>query len=116
MKAFEQELAAYCGASYGIGVASGTDALQLTLEAVGVGPGSEVITSPFTFFATAEVVSQLGAVPVFADIDPCTYTLDPGKVAKRVTRRTRAIIPFTFMGIRAIWSRSWTSPSGTAYG
>lgn len=98
VRALEQELASYCGASCGIGVASGTDALRLALRAVGVGPGSEVITSPFTFIATAEMVSQLGAVPVFADIDPGTYTLDPDQVARKVTRRTRAIIPVHLYG------------------
>jgi len=98
VKAFEQELASYCGAASGIGVASGTDALRLALEAVGVGPGSEVITSPFTFVATAEMVSQLGAVPVFADIDPRTYTLHPDWVAKKVTNRTKAIIPVHLYG------------------
>ncbi len=80
VRELEQALAAYCGAAHGIGVGSGTDALRLVLEAMGVGAGAEVITSPFTFVATAEMVSQLGAVPVFVDIEPATYALDPGRV------------------------------------
>ena len=94
----ERELAAYCGAAHGIGVASGTDALRLALQAVGVGPGDEVITSPFTFIAAAEVVSQVGAVPVFADIEADTFNLDPDQVAKKLTARTKAIIPVHLYG------------------
>ena len=96
--ALEKELARYCLALEGISVGSGTDALRLALEAAGIGRGDEVITSPFTFFATAEMISQLGAVPVFADIDPRTYTLDAAQVEKALTTRTRAIIPVHLYG------------------
>jgi dTDP-4-amino-4,6-dideoxygalactose transaminase len=101
VKALEAELAAYCGAEHGIGVGSGTDALRLALEACGVGRDTEVITTPFTFVATAEMVSQLGATPVFADIDPTTLTLDPRHVAKKITARTRAILPVHLYGLAA---------------
>ncbi len=96
--AFESEMAAYCGTRYAIGVASGTDALLLTLESLGVGPGDEVITSPWTFFATAEVISRLGAVPVFVDIDPDTFNLRPDLVEEAITSKTRAIIPVHIYG------------------
>lgn len=96
--AFEQELAEFCGATHGIGVASGSDALRLALQAVGVGPGAEVITPSFTFVATAEAIVQLGAIPIFADIDPTTYTLDPDEVRARVTTRTRAVVPVHLYG------------------
>lgn len=98
VRAFENEMARYCGVTHTIGVASGTDALRLALEAVGVGPGCEVIVPPFTFVATAEMVSQLGATPVFADIDPGTYTIDPDQVARRLTPQTKAIIPVHLYG------------------
>jgi dTDP-4-amino-4,6-dideoxygalactose transaminase len=96
--AFEAELARYCGAAHGIGVASGTDALRLALEAVGVGPGDEVIVPAFTFVATAEVVTNLGATPVFADIDAARYALDPIDTARRLTARTKAIVPVHLYG------------------
>lgn len=98
VRAFEQEAAAYLGVKHAIGVNSGTDALVIGLRAMGVGPGDEVITTPFTFFATAEAVSQLGATPVFVDVDPATYNLDPAQVAKAVTARTKAIIPVHLYG------------------
>jgi dTDP-4-amino-4,6-dideoxygalactose transaminase len=90
--ALEAEMATYCGAAHAVGVGSGTDALRLALQVLGIGPGDEVITTPFTFVASAETVSQVGAVPVFADIEPATYTLDPAAVARKVTPRTRAIV------------------------
>lgn len=96
--AFESQLAAYTGATYGVGCASGTDALYLALRACGVGPGAEVITSPFTFVATAEAICRCGARPVFVDIDPPTYNLDPNLVERAVTPRTRAILPVHLFG------------------
>jgi dTDP-4-amino-4,6-dideoxygalactose transaminase len=98
VKALEAEMAKYCGAAHAVGLASGTDALRLALEAIGIQPGDEVITSPFTFIATAEMISQVGGVPVFADISADTYALDPADVARRITSRTRAIIPVHLYG------------------
>jgi dTDP-4-amino-4,6-dideoxygalactose transaminase len=98
VKAFEQEAAAYLGVKHAIGVNSGTDALVIALRAAGVEAGDEVITTPFTFFATAEGISQLGAVPVFADIDPQTFNLDPDGVERAVTARTKAILPVHLYG------------------
>lgn len=95
---FENEFAALNGSKYAVGVASGTDALRLAILACGVGPGDEVITTPFTFIATTETISQAGAVPVFADIDPETYNLDPRSVEKKITARTKAIIPVHLYG------------------
>jgi dTDP-4-amino-4,6-dideoxygalactose transaminase len=96
--AFEQEAAAYLGASNAVGVANGTDALVLVLDALGVGPGDEVVCPSFTFYATAESIARRGATPVFADIDPATLNLDPADVASRVTRRTKAIVPVHLYG------------------
>lgn len=96
--AFEQELAAYCDAGHGIGVASGTDALMIALQAAGVGRGDEVVVPAFTFVATAEVVTNLGATPVFADVDPERLALDPGDTERRLTSRTKAIVPVHLYG------------------
>lgn len=96
--AFETEAAAYLGASESIGVANGTDALVLALEAIGVGPGDEVICPAFTFYATAEAIARRGATPVFADIDPVSLNLDPADVRARVTGRTRAIVAVHLFG------------------
>jgi dTDP-4-amino-4,6-dideoxygalactose transaminase len=96
--AFEQEAAAYLGASNAVGVANGTDALVLVLDALGVGPGDEVVCPSFTFYATAESIARRGATPVFADIDAATLNLDPADVASRVTRRTKAIVPVHLYG------------------
>ena len=98
VKALEQEVAQYCGRKFGVGVASGTDALTLALCACGIGPGDEVIVPSFTFIATADCVSLLGAIPVFADIDPESFCLDPLQVARKITGRTRAIIPVHLYG------------------
>ena len=96
--AFEQEIAAYTGAKFGVGVNSGSDALTLALRALDIGPGDEVITTPFTYIAPAESIHQMGAKIVFADIDPRTFILDPREVARRINPRTKAIIPVHLFG------------------
>lgn len=96
--AFEQEAAAFCGAKYGVGCGSGTDALVLALRALGIGPGDEVIVPPFTFFATASAVARIGATPVFVDIDPTTFNIDPNQIEAKVTPKTRAVVPVHLFG------------------
>jgi dTDP-4-amino-4,6-dideoxygalactose transaminase len=98
VQAFEREAASYLGVPRTVGVANGTDALVLTLDALGVGPGDEVICPAFTFYATAESIARRGATPVFADIDPATLNLDPEDVAAKVTERTRALMPVHLFG------------------
>jgi dTDP-4-amino-4,6-dideoxygalactose transaminase len=98
VKALEQEVARYCGCEYGVGLASGTDALRLALDALGIGPGDEVITTPFTFVATGNTISRAGAKPVFVDIDPQTFNLNPVLVERAITDRTRAILPVHLFG------------------
>jgi dTDP-4-amino-4,6-dideoxygalactose transaminase len=98
VEAFEEEAAAYLGVKRTVGVANGTDALVLVLDAMGIGPGDEVICPALTFYATAESVARRGATPVFADIDPATLNLDPDDVAGRITPRTRAIMPVHLFG------------------
>jgi dTDP-4-amino-4,6-dideoxygalactose transaminase len=99
--AFEQEIAKRCGVAHGVGVGSGTDALVLALRACGVRAGDEVLLPPFTFVATGSAVSALGAKPVFADIRPDTYNIDPAELERRFTPRTRAIVVVHLYGLAA---------------
>jgi dTDP-4-amino-4,6-dideoxygalactose transaminase len=98
VKALEQDVARLCGCDCGVGVASGTDALRLAMDALEIGPGDEVITTPFTFIATANTISRAGATPVFVDIDPRTFNLDPQRLEAAITPRTRAIVPVHLYG------------------
>ncbi len=98
LEAFETEMVTYCGTSHAVGVANGTEALQLALLACGIKPGDEVVTTPFTFIATAEAITQCGAVPAFVDIDPVTYNIDPSLIEAKITARTRCIIPVHLYG------------------
>ncbi len=98
LEAFEEQFAAYCNTEYALGVANGTDALHLVLRAMGIGRGDEVITAPNTFIATAAAIEATGARPVFVDIDPETYTIDPALIEPAITERTRAIIPVHLYG------------------
>jgi dTDP-4-amino-4,6-dideoxygalactose transaminase len=98
VRAFEREAAEYLGVRETVGVANGTDAIVIVLDALGIGPGDEVICPAFTFYATAESIVRRGATPVFADIDPVTMNLDPADVADRVTERTKAIMPVHLFG------------------
>ena len=98
VEAFEAEFAAYCGVKHCVGVGSGTDALSLALEACGIGPGDEVITVSHTFIGTAMAISRTKARPVFVDIDPVTYTMDPEQAARAITPYTKAILPVHIYG------------------
>ena len=98
IRELEEKLASYTGAGYGIGVSSGTDALLFALMALEIKPGDEVITTPFTFIATAEVISLMGAIPVFADIDPVFYNINPSEIEKKITSKTKAIIGVSLYG------------------
>ena len=97
-EAFERDMAAYCGTAHAVTVASGTDALELSLRACRIGPGDEVITTAYSFFATAEAILAVGAIPAFVDIEPSTYNLDPAALEARVTPRTKAVIPVHLYG------------------
>ncbi|MGA7827887.1 MAG: DegT/DnrJ/EryC1/StrS family aminotransferase [Geobacteraceae bacterium] len=98
VSAFETEAACYLGVKHAVTVASGTDALHLAFAAAGIGPGDEVITSPFTFIATAEAIRYVGATPVFVDIDPQTFNIDPEKITAAITPATRAVLPVHLFG------------------
>jgi dTDP-4-amino-4,6-dideoxygalactose transaminase len=105
--AFEKEAAQFCGSDFAVGCGSGTDALVLALHALDIGPGDEVIIPPFTFFASAGAVCRVGATPVFADIDPLTFNIDPNQIEAKVTPRTKAVMPVHLFGqccdMDAIW-------------
>ena len=98
VKSFEENLARYCGTKFAVGCASGTDALLLSLRACGVEPGDEVITSTFSFFATAGAISRLGAIPVFVDILPKSYNIDTSQIEKKITPQTKVIMPVHLYG------------------
>jgi dTDP-4-amino-4,6-dideoxygalactose transaminase len=101
VEAFEHEIAAYLGVKHAIGLNSGTDALHLALRALDVGPGDEVITTPFTFVATTEAIGIVGAIPIFVDIDPTTYTIHPELIERAITSKTKAIVPVHLYGYPA---------------
>lgn len=98
LNALEQSLASYCGVNHAIGCSSGTDALLLALMALDIKEGDEIITTPFTFIATAEVIALLKAIPIFVDIDEDTYNIDPSKIEEKITPKTKAIIPVSLYG------------------
>jgi dTDP-4-amino-4,6-dideoxygalactose transaminase len=106
--ALEEEVASYCGASHGVGCGSGTDAISLALHALQIGPGDEVILPAFTFFATAGCVARTGARPVFVDVDPASYNLDPCQIENKITPRTRAVLVVHLFGQCADMAPVWS--------
>ena len=98
LQAFEADFAAFCGTRYAVGTSNGTDALQLALLACGIGPGDEVVTTPNTYIATAFAISYTGATPVFIDVDPATYNMNPDLLEAAITEHTRAVIPVHLYG------------------
>src|SRR4051794_9312544 len=108
-KIFEGEFAAYAGLQHCIGCGNGTDALELALGALGVGPGDEVLVPALTWVSSAICASQVGATPVFVDMLPNRYTMDPAKLEAKITRKTKAIIPVHLYGCLPKWTRSWLS-------
>ena len=98
VKEFEKEFSEYLGVSHSISVGNGTDALVIALKALGIGEGDEVITTPYTFFATAESISFVGATPVFVDVELDTYNIDPAKIEEKITDKTKAIMPVHIFG------------------
>ena len=95
---FEKEFAEYIGVKHAISVGNGTDALVIALKSLGIGSGDEVITTPFTFFATAETISAVGAIPVFVDVEKDTFNIDPAKIEEKITKKTKAIVPVHIFG------------------
>src|SRR6056297_772090 len=98
VRAFEEEVARYVKCKYAVAVGNGTDALHIALRAAGVGPGDEVITTPFTFIATCEAIHLVGATPVFVDIDPNTFNINHQQIEQAITPKTRAILPVHLYG------------------
>ena len=111
---FEQRFAEFQGARFGVCVPNGTLALQMALNALGIGPGDEVITTPYTFIATASAAIQQGAVPVFVDIDLDTYDIDPAPSRRPSPRAPKPSSPCTWRAAPPTWTRSWMSPGGTS--